>query len=107
MQEIDSIMARIAKHNKDNQILGAEIRSLMIMAQDFNYKVNARLKKAVSQGQIEQWDDPANEGLLLDRLETLAAKPDKDENDLVTIAAICAVLTNFVEEEEEEIEPEV
>jgi uncharacterized protein (UPF0305 family) len=50
-------------------------------------------------------DDPANEALLLTRLETLATKADKDENDLITIAAICAVLTNFVEEEvvEEEI----
>jgi hypothetical protein len=101
-------VARIAKHNKDNQLLGAEIRSLMIMTNGFNHKVNARLKKAVVNSQIEQWDDPANEGLLLDRLETLAAKADKDENDLVTIAAICAVLTNFVEEEvEEEPEPEV
>jgi uncharacterized protein (UPF0305 family) len=98
-------VARIAKHNKDNQLLGAEIRSLVIMANDFGHKLNARLKKAVVNGQIEQWDDPANEAMLLTRLETLAAKADKDENDLVTIAAICAVLTNFVEEEvvEEEI----
>jgi uncharacterized protein (UPF0305 family) len=98
-------MARIAKHNKDSQMLGAEIRSLVIMANDFGHKVNARLKKAVSLQQIEQWDDPANEALLLTRLETLATKADKDENDLITIAAICAVLTNFVEEEvvEEEI----
>ncbi len=49
---------------------------------------------------MEQWDDPSNEYMFLERLETLAAKANKDENDLVTIAAICAVITNFVDEED-------
>lgn len=93
-------MAKEAVVNKDAEVIGAEIRALMIMAQDFEGKVKQRLKEAVVKSQIEQWDDPANEAVLLTRLETLASKADKDERDLVTIAAICAVLTNFVEAEE-------
>jgi uncharacterized protein (UPF0305 family) len=99
-------MARVTRHNPENEISSAGIRSLMMLAQEFNSKVNARLKKAVMQQQIEQWDNPENEALLLSRLETLSVKADKDENDFVTIAAICAVLTNFVEEPEPEPEPE-
>jgi hypothetical protein len=93
-------MAIIAKYNKDQETLGAEIRSLTRMANDFGHKVNQRLKKAIMLDQIEQWDDPANITLLNTRLDTLTANSDKTENDLVTIAAICAILTNFVEEEE-------
>ena len=91
-------MTKLARFNETEEQLGAEIRALMIMFQEFEGKVRHRLKKAVVEQQIEQWDDPANELLLLSRLEALASKPDKDESDFVTIAAICAVLTNFVEE---------
>jgi uncharacterized protein (UPF0305 family) len=93
-------MAKIARISKSKETINVEIRAATIMLQDFESRVRQRLSQAITNQQIEQWDAPENEGLLLDRLETIAAKANKNENDLITIAAICAVLTNFVEEEE-------
>lgn len=90
-------MTLIAKYNTEQEIEGAEIRSLMKMLNEFKNKIGKRIKKAVELNQIEQWDDPTNSTLLLNRLEILAAKINKTENDYVTIAAICAIMSNFVE----------
>jgi hypothetical protein len=92
-------MAIVARYNRQNQVVRANLRSLNMMLGDFGQRVSARLEQAITAGQIETWDDPSNITLLNTRLDALTAKPVKDENDLVTIAAICAVLTNFVEEE--------
>lgn len=96
-------MSKVVRHSSAREVASAEIRSLIMLAQDFNQKLNSRLKKVVLLRQIEQWDDPDNITLLESRLEALAAKPDKVEKDFINIAAVCAVLTNFVDEEEEEV----
>jgi hypothetical protein len=92
-------MSRLPKHSGAIAAAHAEIRALVMTCQDYSQKLTIRAKKAVTNQQIEQWDDPANITLLENRLITLANKVDKTENDFVTIGAICAILTNFEETE--------
>lgn len=91
-------MARVTRINKEQFVMNAEMQAISRTAQEFSHLVLKKLMQVIINKAIDQWDNPANESLLQGKLETLAAKADKTEADYVKIAAICAVLANFIDE---------
>jgi len=97
-------MAKKARANLAKQHAAINRQAVSAMVQNFLDLVQIRTLDMVKNNEIGQWDDPEIEADLLSRIKTLAKKSDLDRDNLFTIAALCAVATNFVEEEEEEEE---
>lgn len=73
----------------------AEQRAFSRLSEDFNQEVRVRFQAV--KGNIEDWQDPANEALLKARLGVLAAKPQLTEDNLKDMALISMLLYNIHE----------
>jgi hypothetical protein len=93
-------MARTVRFSRALKALTADQEILSDLIGYFQDQMRDKIIERFQAGDLDNWDDPAFEAQLQQQLADMMAATPHTFDDLTKIAAMCAVLTNFVDDPE-------